>query len=175
MSLAVEHMELASKYAYRTAKRLGFIIDAEELEAAAMLGLVEAEATFDPAQGCEFSTHAAWQIRAEFTRYLRTEMPWRYRHNGTLEEDLELEQATVTDRYDPLQDAMKVECIGNEEKSLLLRKAQGATDALLGREYGVGQAAINKRYHGLVRALQEEFEHGAPQRVDVTSNKRLNC
>lgn len=73
--LVVEHLESVRHVLGRLVVGLPGFIDVENLEAAGILGLVEAAAQFDPARGVEFQTFAYHRIRGAMLDELRRNCP----------------------------------------------------------------------------------------------------
>lgn len=75
---APEHIAFARRLAARIA-RTRPVWEAENIEAAALFGLVTAAASFDPTRGVHFTTHASHTIRGAVYDAARAMMPKGYR------------------------------------------------------------------------------------------------
>ncbi|MBI3408758.1 MAG: sigma-70 family RNA polymerase sigma factor [Planctomycetes bacterium] len=73
--LILEHLPLVRHTVGRLLAQLPRSVDAENLEAAGMLGLVEAAAKFDPQRGVKFETFATYRIRGAVFDELRRNSP----------------------------------------------------------------------------------------------------
>lgn len=73
--LVVDHLEYVRHVLGRTARGLPSFVDVENLEAAGILGLVEAATVFDPHAGVEFRTFAHHRIRGAILDELRRNCP----------------------------------------------------------------------------------------------------
>ena len=70
---AAEHLGLARLVVNRTLSRWATLMDRDDAEGWAMLGLVKAARSYDPARGLAFSTYAAFRIRGELIDAIRRE------------------------------------------------------------------------------------------------------
>ncbi len=94
--LVKEHLDLAEFVVYRMRPQIPASVSVDELKSAAMHGLMEAAARFDPGRGVMFKTFAEPRIRGAVRDELR-KMDWfsrsmRDKHNRVLKEIKHLEQ-----------------------------------------------------------------------------------
>src|SRR5690349_24935646 len=73
--LILSHLGLVRHVAGKLLAQLPPGLDAENLEAAGILGLVEAAAHYDPARGTQFNTYAYPRIRGAILDELRRNSP----------------------------------------------------------------------------------------------------
>lgn len=74
-TLVVNHLDCVRHILGRMSSTLPTFIDLENLEAAGILGLVEAAGHFDPTRGIEFRTYATHRIRGAILDELRRNCP----------------------------------------------------------------------------------------------------
>jgi RNA polymerase sigma factor for flagellar operon FliA len=70
-ALAIDHMKLVQKIAYRLTTVLPLAIEQDDLEGAGYIGLVQASRSFDPSKGVPFSAYARRRIRGAILDWLR--------------------------------------------------------------------------------------------------------
>lgn len=97
--LILEHIDFVDRIYGSVASNLPADVDAENLKAAGMLGLIEAAQNYDLSRGVEFKTFAYPRIRGAIVDELRRNSPLSQRvmhHIGMIRRAMELHEPPVT-------------------------------------------------------------------------------
>lgn len=148
-----EHIDLARKAAAVMSLRIG--ADRDDLESAAMDGLMRAGRTFDPHAGTRFATYATAVIHNRMVDAGRRESCRKSRLTG-------LFPNTRIAQNEPVRDARRLVCrcfsvLSLDQKKLLVRHyMRKATLAELARRHGVTTSAIGYRIRRAVEQCQSQ-------------------
>lgn len=170
--LILNHMGLAYKIAW---KYRGCRVEQEELQAAALLGLVKAAAEFDAYRKVKFSAFAAVVIRNEIHQELRKVR----KYQNCLSLDSDYRTVCESPRPVPLTDRIACEetgfekaerkdlfpsllsmpeLTGKEQKTILLVIGRGMTQKEAGDRMGLSQPSVSRSLQSGIRKLRKRYQ-----------------